>query len=222
MNRYVFKNFPHSSHRFLVESVGNTPVRVLDVGTWNGFLGRELARRGHQLFGVEKDPHRASEAAGFYCELFVGDVETLPDLPGAPFDVILCGDVLEHLREPLQVLKHLVCYLRPGGRLFVTVPNVAFIACRLALLFGVFHYRDRGIMDRTHLRFFTKATLGQLLREAGLAVDSIKGLPPPLPLLWPATSRWPARLVLETLALAAAMWPTLWAYQLAAQARRVA
>ncbi len=220
MAGYVFKDFPHSSHRWLVESVGNTPARVLDVGTSTGFLGRELAKRGHQLFGIEKDPHQASQAANFYCHLLVADAETLPQLPGAPFDVILCGDVLEHLREPLAVLKHLASSLRPGGRLLVTVPNVAFIACRLALLFGVFQYRDRGIMDRTHLRFFTKASLSQLLREAGFVVDNVKGLPPPLPLLWPGSSRWPFRLIFEAMALAAAMCPTLWAYQLAAQARR--
>lgn len=222
MTGYVFKNFPHSSHRFLVERVGKIPVRVLDVGAWNGFLGRELASQGHELFGIEKDPIQAQQAAAFYRELAVADVETFPDLAGAPFDVILCGDVLEHLREPLEVLKHLVSFLRPGGRLLVTVPNVAFIACRLELLCGVFRYRDRGIMDRTHLRFFTKASLLQLLRQAGLAVDSVKGLPPPLPLLWPATSCWPARVLFEAMALAATVWPTLWAYQLAAEARRLA
>lgn len=222
MTGYVFKDFPHSSHCFLVEAVGKTPVKVLDVGTWNGFLGRELAKRGHQLFGIEKDPHQASQAAAFYCDLLVGDVETLPHLPGAPFDVILCGDVLEHLREPAVVLTHLVSFLRPGGRLLVTVPNVAFVACRLALLFGVFEYRARGIMDRTHLRFFTKRSLVRLLREAGLTVQRLQGLPPPLPLLLPASTRWPLRLFYEISALLARAWPTLWAYQLAAESRRMA
>lgn len=219
---YVFKDFPHSSHRWLVERVGNPPMRVLDVGTWNGFLGRELASQGHEVFGIEKDPIQAQHAAAFYRELLGADLETLPPLPGAPFDVILCGDVLEHLREPLVVLKYLVSFLRPGGRLLLTVPNVAFVGCRVSLLFGVFEYRDRGILDRTHLRFFTKASLSRLLPQAGLVVDSVKGLPPPLPLLWPATSCWPARVLLEALALAASAWPTLWAYQLAVQARRMA
>lgn len=222
MTRYVFKDFPHSSHRFLLENIGNAPSKILDVGTWSGFLGRELAQRGHQMFGIEKDPHQAAQASCFYSDLLVADVETLPPLPGAPFDVVLCGDVLEHLREPAEVLTHLVSFLRPGGKVLATVPNVAFVACRLALLFGVFQYRDRGIMDRTHLRFFTKASLVCLLREAGLVVQRIQGLPPPFPLLLPASTRWPLRLFYETLALAARAWPTLWAYQLAAEARRPA
>ncbi|MEW5877454.1 MAG: methyltransferase domain-containing protein [Acidobacteriota bacterium] len=217
---YVFKAFPHSSHRWLVERVGRPPLRVLDVGTWNGFLGRELASQGHELFGIEKDPIQAQHAAVFYRELLVADLETLPPLPGAPFDVILCGDVLEHLREPLVVLKHLVSSLRPEGKLLITVPNVAFVGCRVSLLFGVFEYRDRGILDRTHLRFFTKASLLRLLREAGLKVQRVHGLPPALPLVFPPSARWPLRGFFECLALAARLWPSLWAYQLAVEARR--
>ncbi|MFN3412946.1 MAG: class I SAM-dependent methyltransferase [Thermoanaerobaculum sp.] len=217
---YVFKDFPHSSHRWLLERVGNPPMRILDVGTWNGFLGRELASQGHELFGIEKDPIQAQRAGAFYRELLVADLETLPPLPGAPFDVILCGDVLEHLREPQGGLKYLVSFLRPEGRLLLTVPNVAFIGCRVSLLFGAFEYRDRGILDRTHLRFFTKASLLRLLREAGLKVEGVHGLPPPLPLVFPRSARWPLRALFECLALAAQLWPTLWAYQLAVEARR--
>lgn len=217
---YTFKDFPHSSHRWLLERVGERPARILELGTWDGFLGRELRRRGHEVFGVEKDAARAHQASAFYRELLVADLEALPALPGAPFDVVLCGDVLEHLADPLAVLRHVVAALRPAGRLLAVVPNVAFVACRLALLFGVFQYRERGIMDRTHLRFFTKASFLWLLREGGLEVERLRGLPPPLPLVWPAAARWPWRFLLEALALAARAWPSLWAYQLATEARR--
>lgn len=217
---YVLKDFPHSSHRWLLQKVGRHPTYLLEVGTWNGFLGQKLRELGHRVVGLEKDTLQAAAARPFYQELLVADLEALPPLPGAPFPLILCGDVLEHTREPEKVLAHLLTALEPGGRILVTVPNVAFVSLRLALLFGHFTYRQRGILDRTHLRFFTKASLLRLLHQQGLEVLQLRGLPPPLPLLWPGFAQGPGRPLYQLAAGAARLWPSLWAYQLAAEAKK--
>jgi 2-polyprenyl-3-methyl-5-hydroxy-6-metoxy-1,4-benzoquinol methylase len=220
VDRYAFKDFPHSSHRLLADWVGRAPCRVLDLGTASGFLGRLLAGRGHTVVGVESDPEAAAAARPHYAALHLGDLERLAPLPEAPFDVVIAGDVLEHLADPPAALDRAVAQLAPGGRLLVSVPNVAFVQVRFALLLGRFEYAPRGILDRTHLRFFTRRSLLALLRGAGLTVTRRRGVPPPLPLVLPAAARWPLRLALESAALAALAWPTLFAFQLVAEARR--
>lgn len=195
---------------------------MLDVGAATGFLGRALAQRGFTVWGVEKDPETARVASGCYKELVVGSLEELQEMPGAPFDIVLCGDVLEHLVDPLSALRKMISWLKHRGWLLACVPNVAFVHVRLALLFGRFTYRGRGVLDASHLRFFTKRTFQDLLHEAGLEVVSIRGLPPPIPLVLPWSARWPGRALLEVAAVAARLWPTLWAYQLAARTRSTA
>ena len=106
--------------------------------------------------------------------MLVGDVETmeLPLEPGS-FDVVLLGDVIEHLRDPVAALARLRPLLRPGGRLVLSTPNVANWAIRLSLLAGRWRYTDRGILDRSHTHLFTRATLGETIERAGYRVVSI-------------------------------------------------
>jgi 2-polyprenyl-3-methyl-5-hydroxy-6-metoxy-1,4-benzoquinol methylase len=220
VDRYALKDFPHSSHRLLAEWVGPAPCRVLDLGTASGLLGRLLAGRGHTVVGVEADPEAAAAARPHYAAVHVADAQRLAALPEAPFDVAIAGDILEHLADPAAALDRVLAQLAPRGRLLVSVPNVAFLQVRLGLLFGRFEYAGRGILDRTHLRFFTSRSLLALLSGAGLKVTRRRGVPPPLPLVAPATARWPLRIVLEVAALAARLWPPLFAFQLIAEARR--
>jgi SAM-dependent methyltransferase len=123
--------------------------------------------------GVEADG-RAARAAERICErVIVGDVEALDlaaALDGARFDVVLLLDVLEHLHDPVATLKVVAALLKPGGRMILSVPNVTHAAVRLQLLSGRFQYTDTGLLDRTHLHFFDRQGLEQLLEEAGLAV----------------------------------------------------
>jgi 2-polyprenyl-3-methyl-5-hydroxy-6-metoxy-1,4-benzoquinol methylase len=160
----------HRAHAKLVDAVG-TGRRVLDVGCSSGYLARPLAERGNTLVGVELDPEAAREAEA-YCErVLVGDVETMElPLDPASFDVVLCGDVVEHLRDPVAALGRLRPFLRPGGLLVVSTPNVANWAVRLSLLAGRWRYTDRGILDRTHTHLFTRATLREALERAGYDV----------------------------------------------------
>jgi 2-polyprenyl-3-methyl-5-hydroxy-6-metoxy-1,4-benzoquinol methylase len=98
-------------------------------------------------------------------------------LDGQNFDIILFADVLENTPDPLSVLLFYRRFLKPGGKIVVSLPNIACWDRRLALLFGHFDYMDSGIMDRTHLRFFTFRTAQALLREAGLAICSVRHAP---------------------------------------------
>ena len=163
----------HRAHAKLLEAVG-TGNRVLDVGCSSGYLARPLQERGNTIVGLELDPV-AAQAAEEFCELvLVGDVETM-ELPLEPrsFDVVLGGDVIEHLRDPAATLARLRPLLRSGGRVVLSTPNVANWAIRLSLLSGRWRYTDRGILDRSHTHLFTKATLAETLERAGYRVERI-------------------------------------------------
>jgi 2-polyprenyl-3-methyl-5-hydroxy-6-metoxy-1,4-benzoquinol methylase len=161
---------PHGGHAKLLRLVGEGK-RVLDIGCSSGYLARPLVRRGCKVIGIEQDEAAAEEARKVCAEVLVGDAETL-ELPfeHGSFDVILCGDLIEHLRDPERFLGRIRPYLLPGGLLVLTTPNVANWANRLGLLFGRWRYKDRGILDRSHLHLFTRATLVETLGRAGYRV----------------------------------------------------
>jgi len=165
-----FNERPYGGHERLLTLAGS-PERVLDVGCSSGYLARRLVERGATVVGIDAD-ERAAEEARSVCEhVLVGDVETI-ELPFAEesFDVVLCGDVLEHLRDPETFLRRMRPLLRPGGRVVLTTPNVANWAMRLGLLAGRWRYTDRGILDRTHAHLFTKKTLEETLERAGYSI----------------------------------------------------
>jgi len=161
---------PHGGHAKLLELVGEGK-RVLDIGCSSGYLARPLVARGCTVVGIEQDPVAAEEAREVCAEVLVGDAETV-ELPFEPasFDVVLCGDLIEHLRDPESFLARVRPLLRSDGRLVLTTPNVANWANRIGLLAGRWRYTDRGILDRTHLHLFTRATLVETLRRAGYRV----------------------------------------------------
>ena len=171
MSGYVpLSERPHRAHAKLLAAVGSGK-RVLDVGCSSGYLARPLSELGNTIVGLELDPD-AAYAAEAYCErVLVGDVETM-ELPLEPasFDIVLCGDVVEHLRDPVAALARLRPFLRPGGRLVVSTPNVANWAVRLSLLAGRWRYTERGILDRTHTHLFTRSTLREALERSGYEV----------------------------------------------------
>jgi 2-polyprenyl-3-methyl-5-hydroxy-6-metoxy-1,4-benzoquinol methylase len=169
-------------HAKLLALVGSGK-RVLDVGCSSGYLATPLVANGCTVIGVELDPD-AAEAAGSVCaDVLVGDVETMEfPFTEASFDVVLCGDLVEHLREPEAFLARVRPVLRTEGRLVLTTPNVANWSMRLGLLAGRWRYTDRGILDRTHAHLFTRATLVETLERAGYRVD-VLDYTVPVPLL---------------------------------------
>lgn len=164
---------PHGGHARLLRHVRDGE-RVLDVGCSSGYLARPLVARGCSVIGVERDPAAAAAARAVCEDVLVGDVEAmeLPLEPGT-FDVVLCGDLIEHLRDPEALLTRLRPLLAPGGRLVLTTPNVANWAMRLSLLVGRWRYTNRGILDRTHTHLFTRSTLVEALERAGYAVETL-------------------------------------------------
>jgi len=136
---------------------------------------------------------------------------------------VLLADVIEHLRDPDAALRRLAACLRPGGQVILCVPNVANLVMRLWLLTGRFTYQKRGILDRTHLRFFTLASARELAREAGLRVAEVHATPVPLPQIVPSTMQhWPLRQLYHLLAWLARTWKTMFAYQFVLVAEKVA
>jgi 2-polyprenyl-3-methyl-5-hydroxy-6-metoxy-1,4-benzoquinol methylase len=186
-------------------------ARVLDVGCATGYLAAELGRRGCRVTGVEADPVVA-ELARAHCEaVVVGDVEDEACRGGlaalAPFDAVLCGDVLEHLRDPWSALRALTALVVPGGEVVLSVPNVAHWTGRRAVARGRFAYAEHGLFDRTHLRFFTRASARELAQSAGLRVVRERFAPAPLPV----QARLPALRALERAAVS--LRPELFALQ---------
>jgi 2-polyprenyl-3-methyl-5-hydroxy-6-metoxy-1,4-benzoquinol methylase len=218
---YRLKDDPHSSHSVILARLGEgRGRRALDVGAADGFLAERLTAHGWSVTALERDPELAARARGRCKEVVVADLESAPPLLHGPFEAIIYGDVLEHLSDPTAVLRALDQFLAPGGAVIVSVPNVAHLWVRLSLLVGRFDYADRGILDRTHLRFFTRRTLLELLRSAGLRVDELAVTPVPLPLVVPP--RWHGRVLAGVHALsagAARAWPGGLAYQFVAVCR---
>jgi 2-polyprenyl-3-methyl-5-hydroxy-6-metoxy-1,4-benzoquinol methylase len=169
----TFNDRPLGGHRMLLEMVPRGG-RVLDAGCSAGYLAERLVAQGSAVVGLELDP-QAADGARRWCEqVIVGDAEAveLPFEPGS-FDAIVCGDLIEHLRDPGAFLARVRPLLRPDGRLVLSTPNVANWTIRLSLLFGRFRYTERGILDRTHTHLFTKATLVECLEQAGYEVERL-------------------------------------------------
>ncbi len=163
-----------------VAAIGRVPARssVLDLGMADGSLARVLTAMGCAVTGVDIDANAIAASTGSVEEAFVADLGTV-DLPtlvgGRRFDVVLALDVLEHLPDPVSVLRAMAGVVADDGWAILSIPNVAHVSVRMDLLRGRFTYRDSGLLDRTHLRFFDRAGLDALLDEAGwIAIDRVE------------------------------------------------
>jgi SAM-dependent methyltransferase len=144
---------------------------LLDVGCGAGGLGRALRERGctARLVGIEPDPALAAHAERHYDAVHRLDIECeAPPIAAGTLDVLVYGDVLEHLRDPGAVLKRDAALLAPGGTLLVCVPNVEHWSFAARLLAGRWRYEEMGLFDRTHLRWFTRGSMQQAIEAAGL------------------------------------------------------
>ncbi len=148
-------------------------LEVLDLGCGTGGAARYLQPFGNKVSGINSSEQDAVIARGVMGEVMVADLDALTELPFASdrFDVVLLGDILEHLKYPFTLLKAIRTVLKPGGRIYVSLPNVANVKVRLNLLFGRFEYEHAGIMDMTHLRFFTRATVREMVEQAGYDIQ---------------------------------------------------
>jgi 2-polyprenyl-3-methyl-5-hydroxy-6-metoxy-1,4-benzoquinol methylase len=166
-------NYYHYERPELVAEVPQNAVRVLDIGCGAGAISAAMKRdRGVQeVWGVEIVTDVADEAKQNPAldKVLVGSIEELVhELPESYFDCIMAGDVLEHLIDPWATLAELQKRLKPGGVIISSMPNIRNFSFILKLLFtGRFQYRDSGVMDRTHLRFFGRKDMVDLFEGAG-------------------------------------------------------
>jgi SAM-dependent methyltransferase len=189
------------------------PLKILDVGTASGYLGKIWTARGHSVAGIEFDAATAEKARSYYDSFQIADLETFAFPYRREFDYIVFADVLEHLRDPAAVLRRCIPALKESGKIIISVPNVANWIIRLSLLFGKFDYMDRGILDRTHLRFFTLRSLKKLMEEVSCEVQDVIPTPLPFQLVFAFTENKLFAPFHEAHYAITRIWKTLFAYQ---------
>ncbi len=225
---YPLKESKGSSHYHVIRMVG-MDQDVIDIGCGQGFLAAELKKLGNRISGIDVLPSAAETSAldrYYSADLDNGISSVVQQLRGQRFTRAILLDVLEHLKRPETILEECHDVLDRDGQLIISVPNVANIAVRLSLLFGQFNYTERGILDKTHLRFFTRKTARKMVESRGYEVleEQMTVIPVELICKMPASSVL-MRSLNVVLRMLTRMAPSLFGYQImfvvrAAQAAR--
>ncbi len=220
---YLDKPNKWSSHSQIIErlSVFSPGTRILDIGTATGTVGRMCRDTGLKFYGIEPNPQWAEKASPFYQDIKIASLETCPEQFLSQYQAVVLGDVLEHMVSPQSVLERLLS-LQPQGCLFIiSVPNIANLWIRLNLLFGKFDYTENGILDRTHLHFFTRKTLLKMITNLGLKIERISVTPIPLEKVSPFFETSPlGQLIYHALKTFTDLFPTLLGYQFVVDTRK--
>lgn len=173
---HYYSNVRRETLHALPDHVG----RILEIGCGEGATGGYLRAEGRCDWagGVELMPEIAERARQRLDQVWDGDFERIePDIAPQSIDVILCLDVLEHMVDPWTAVRRLHEWLKPGGCIVASIPNVRYSRVVFPLLFrGKWTYRDAGVLDRTHLRFFVRETAIELMECSGLKVDLVERL----------------------------------------------
>jgi 2-polyprenyl-3-methyl-5-hydroxy-6-metoxy-1,4-benzoquinol methylase len=170
-----------SSHAVILKWLEHRkPGKILDLGCSGGLLSERIRAFGHHIVGV--DVIEIPGVRGRVDEFIVADLDQgLPNAvtAGAPYDVVLCADVLEHVRRPEALLRTVRELLAPGGVLIASVPNFGHFYARTRTVLGLFDYDQRGVLDNGHVRFFTRRSLMRHFRFAGFSLvhQEVTGLP---------------------------------------------
>lgn len=154
-------------HQTIINNIGAGNL-ILDVGCWEGYLGKTLKDKGNTVHGIEISGQAAEKAKKVLDQIVVGNIEDdLFPWPGEKYDVIICADILEHLFDPGRVLEKIKQLLKPEGRIIISLPNIANYWIRKELLLGRFEYMNGGLLDRGHIRHFTYDTALALFKKSG-------------------------------------------------------
>ena len=159
----------------LVSLVDAAAQQILELGCGYGATGEALKlRQGASVIGLELNPEAAAVAETCLDEVVVADLDSYR-FPWAAdsFDAVVAGDIIEHLKDPWRVLHEVRRLLKPNGQVVISIPNIANHDIIEQLANGVFNYTDAGLLDRTHLHFFTRKTFASTLMDAGLQVSGI-------------------------------------------------
>jgi 2-polyprenyl-3-methyl-5-hydroxy-6-metoxy-1,4-benzoquinol methylase len=177
MFRYSPENYPYLeevNEGILSQFRGLAPGIALDVGCGRGQLGQAIGRLGWTVWGVESSPQAAPVARDRLARLVEADLHDSSvveaAIEGQRFDALIFSDVLEHVLDPLTTLEQYLPLLKPGGKVFISLPNYAAWTTRVLIVLGRVEYHDTGILDRTHLRFFSFASARAMMEAAGLQI----------------------------------------------------
>ena len=214
-NNYSFKSGATSSHKVILSKfAGLQNLNVLDLGSADGMLGLQIEAFGHSVLGVDIAPSGRNRTNQIRADL--NDGIPIATLPKAPFDVILCADVLEHLQKPENLLSECRNLLAPGGTVLVSIPNFGHWYPRFRVLLGLFDYDAKGILDRTHLRFYTKRSFERMAASCGYTLSRAKSTGVPIEKLL-NIKRFPASTLVSLYNLAEnlliRMRPQIFSYQ---------
>lgn len=173
-----------TTHVYLLQQIPPR-ARVLELGPSSGYMTKILAQKDCIVDAIELNPNDAEKASAYCRKIIVGSLED--DAPfeqlDGPYDYVLLADVLEHLRAPEKVLQHVRARITSASTVLVSLPNIAYWEMRLALLRGRFDYTDTGLLDRTHLRFYTLKTATAMFSDAGFRIEHMHVTPPIVPRL---------------------------------------
>jgi SAM-dependent methyltransferase len=174
MGKYVLNPDPYSMHTKIIQFI-NKSGRVLDVGCAEGYLSEKCYQNDCEVVGIEIDPENVEKAEEYCKEVINGDISVieLPDKYRNYFDYIIFADILEHIKNPLQVLLKFKEYLKDDGHILVSLPNISNWRVRLKILSGNFEYEDKGLLDVGHLRFFNEKSAKNLLLKSGFEICTV-------------------------------------------------
>lgn len=214
-HRYPLKPDRFSSHTLLLEEFDRDGQGqwVLDVGCGPGYLAKALAERGYEVVGVDNDRQALERVRGICREVIEADLECWEGPERRRFDYLVFADVLEHVRDPWRLIRSLLPVLNGRGTVVISIPNIAHLYARVMLLGGRWEYADRGLFDRTHLRFFTRASLMRFFNEVGLRPRRVSATSLPWSLLVERGPVWVRDALSWADHAAGRLWPTLFAYQ---------
>lgn len=175
-------NYYRQDRNEISSYISGTENDVLDIGCAAGYLGASLKKinKAKSVYGIEGLSHIANDAKTRLDNVKVADLESLDfnelklEWNNKTFDYIVFGDVLEHLTNPWSVLESSKCFLKPHGNIIISLPNIRHWSVTLPLIFkGSWEYAPQGILDKTHLRFFSRSTAMSLVKDSNLDIDFI-------------------------------------------------
>jgi len=220
IERYPLKAGRYSSHSKILGLLGQGESKLLlDVGCAQGHLLTAAYEAGWWTVGIEYNEEDASVARNCGLDVRTGSAEDELVKLNQKFDVVVIADVLEHLIDPEKVLQGIRNLLAPGGKVIISLPNIAHLSVRLSLGAGRFNYSDRGILDRTHLHFYTRRSINQLCTQTKFEIQSWTVTPAPIEEVLPIMEksiflRW----ILSLSNKAAQVWKSGLAYQFIVEA----
>jgi glycosyltransferase involved in cell wall biosynthesis len=205
---YVLKSGENTLHHDVLERDWPADWSVADIGASRGALSALLAEKVAHVTSVDRErPSDAGRAEAVALDLD-GDFDQ--HLGHAQYDCVVMLDVIEHLREPEAGARRIASILKPGGTLYASTGNIAYVVLRASLLFGQFNYGKRGILDLTHTRLFTIYSFKKLLANAGFVIKEVKGFGPPIQDM--VGDSGTLRAIDTTSGALARVWPRLFAF----------